>query len=130
MGNNILAARKRLGFSQEFVARAVHVSVRTYRAWEQGMWDPTDVQVLMLSHVLDSSPEYLCGRRSVEREEEIARARQVMDLLECLTPDGQRRAIAYLQDIKGNPKLCRKTPHRAPERPMGQPLERAHGASA
>ena len=45
--------RKRLGYSQEFVAEAIETSVRTYQKWESGETTPNGHFLLRLLNILD-----------------------------------------------------------------------------
>lgn len=107
MGSRLLEVRRRLGLTQELVARSLSISVREYRAWEKDLWEPSDREMDRLARVLHVSQEYLRGERTPELEREIDRRCRINRLSCELTADGQLRAIVYIMDILGNPKYNR-----------------------
>jgi putative transcriptional regulator len=54
----IITLRKHLKCSQAVFARALNVSLRTIQAWEQGLREPSDVALKLLS-IASKRPEVL-----------------------------------------------------------------------
>lgn len=56
--NEIISLRKDLNCSQAVFARALNVSLRTIQAWEQGLREPSDAALKLLS-IARKKPEIL-----------------------------------------------------------------------
>ncbi len=56
--DEIVSLRKRLKCSQAVFARALNVSLRTIQAWEQGLREPSDAALKLLS-IASRRPEVL-----------------------------------------------------------------------
>lgn len=56
--NEIISLRKDLNCSQAVFARALNVSLRTIQAWEQGLREPSDAALKLLS-IARKQPEIL-----------------------------------------------------------------------
>lgn len=57
----LIETRKRRGYTQVYLAKAVGVSERTIRDWEHSTGEPTGEHLLILAHYLDINPDYLLG---------------------------------------------------------------------
>ena len=68
MINNIKAARKSKGYTQEKIGELLHVSQRSVASWETGTKEPDCGTLLKLADLYDVTVDYLLGRDADPRE--------------------------------------------------------------
>ena len=121
-GKRIVAARERLGWSQQDLANAMHTSQPTIQRYESGSRDPKSSVVVMLSSVLGVTVSYLLGVTDNMEESDIQNVRSLSDdeslLIDCYrsVSDGGREAIMtvaqtlarYPIDRNGEPILSNR----------------------
>ena len=63
MSHNIRILRKKAGLTQIDVAKALGVSIATFRRWEAGETAPTGTRIVELAKVLNVEPENLVSEK-------------------------------------------------------------------
>ena len=67
ISNNIRILRKKANLTQIDVAKALGVSIATFRRWEAGETAPTGTRIVELAKVLQVEPESLVLEKSVNQ---------------------------------------------------------------
>lgn len=61
-GKRLREMRIARGMTQQFLADAIHVELRSYQCYEQGTRQPSLKLIVALADILDISTDYLLGR--------------------------------------------------------------------
>lgn len=61
-GKRLNAIRKKRGYTAQYMADALSVSLRTYRHYESNYSFPSSESLVIIANVLDVSIDYLLGR--------------------------------------------------------------------
>lgn len=68
LNKNIYNLRKERGFSQEYMAEKINVSIQTISNWELGETSPNPEQLLLLSKTLETSVDNLLGNDMIFKD--------------------------------------------------------------
>lgn len=68
LGENIKAIRKNKGFTQEELARHLHVTRQTISKWEKGLSAPDANVLLCMAEILDVSVAELLNTDQIEQK--------------------------------------------------------------
>ncbi len=102
---NLKAARKAKGLSQEELAAKIHVVRQTVSKWEKGLSVPDSDLLIALSEALDTPVSVLLGEKVVEKEPDdlkaIAEKLEVINLQLAERKRAGRKALHWVFIILG-----------------------------
>lgn len=107
IGNNIKAARKALGMSQDALADAIGSNRVTISQYENGKYLPSVPALQRIADALRTTPAVLTGEEKDERWDESERIRRdpnlriLFDQAKNATPEHIRAAAAMLKALEG-----------------------------
>lgn len=93
LGRNLAAARERAGYTQEQVAEALSISVRSVKKYESGDTVPNAMQLRVLSILFGVSTDYLLGLVSNE-------ASELLSYYDFATPTQRRKMLDLARKIQ------------------------------
>ena len=103
LSDRIRALRKEHGFSQEQMARKLHLTQGAISQWENGLTVPAADQLMALADVFGITVDELLGREQQETPPPPARD-DVAALMADLTPDEQAQVRQYAEFLKSTRK--------------------------
>jgi transcriptional regulator with XRE-family HTH domain len=75
--------RKKFGYTQSDLAKAINSSTSKIAMWETEKRDPTNEDLVMLSDIFEVSTDYLLGITDIEKKNlDLKPSKRVLDLLE------------------------------------------------
>ena len=99
LSDRIRALRKEHGYSQEQMARKLHLTQGAISQWENGLTVPAADQLMALADVFGITVDELLGREQQETPPPQARD-DVAALMADLTPDEQAQVRQYAEFLK------------------------------
>ena len=103
LNDRIRALRKEHGYSQEQMARKLHLTQGAISQWENGLTVPAADQLIALADVFGITVDDLLGREQQETPPPPARD-DVAALMAELTPDEQAQVRQYAEFLKSTRK--------------------------
>ena len=107
LADKIRSLRKAKGFSQEQMARKLHITQGAISQWENGITVPAADQLVTLAEVFEITVDELLGRDPDIKKEapSIAGLRDgLIDLLVDLSPEEEAQLRAFVAGMKANRK--------------------------
>ena len=107
LNERIRELRKKAGYSQQQMARKLHLTQGAISQWENGITVPAADQLSALADVFEISVDELLGRDSGIKKEapSIAGLRDgLIDLLVDLSPEEEAQLRAFVAGMKANRK--------------------------
>ena len=103
LNERIRALRKEHGYSQEQMARKLHLTQGAISQWENGLTVPAADQLIALADVFGITVDDLLGREQQETPPPPARD-DVAALMADLSPEEQARVRQYAEFLKSTRK--------------------------
>ena len=103
LSERIRAIRKEHGYSQEQMARKLHLTQGAISQWENGLTVPAADQLITLADVFGITVDELLGREQQETPPSPARD-DVAALMADLSPDEQAQVRQYAEFLKSTRK--------------------------
>ena len=103
LSERIRALRKEHGYSQEQMARKLHLTQGAISQWENGLTVPAADQLITLADVFGITVDELLGREQHETPPPPARD-DVAALMADLSPDEQAQVRQYAEFLKSTRK--------------------------
>jgi transcriptional regulator with XRE-family HTH domain len=103
LSERIRALRKEHGYSQEQMARKLHLTQGAISQWENGLTVPAADQLITIADVFGITVDELLGREQQETPPPPARD-DVAALMADLTPEEQAQVIQYGEFLKSTRK--------------------------
>lgn len=105
VGDNIKAARLRLGVSQAGMARVLHVSQQTIASWEVNRTEPSAAMLRSISTYLGVTIDYLLDNEPSEAKSESENplagiAYALASGGQSLTPEDEQDIITFIEFLK------------------------------
>lgn len=107
LADKIRSLRKAKGFSQEQMARKLHITQGAISQWENGITVPAADQLVTLAEVFEITVDELLGRDPGTKKEapSVAGLRDgLIDLLVDLSPEEEAQVRAFVAGMKANRK--------------------------
>ena len=103
LSDRIRALRKEHGYSQEQMARKLHLTQGAISQWENGLTVPAADQLMALADVFGITVDELLGREQQETPQPPARD-DVAALMADLSPEEQAQVRQYAEFLKSQRK--------------------------
>ena len=104
LSERLRALRKEHGYSQEQMARKLHLTQGAISQWENGLTVPAADQLIALADVFGITVDELLGREQQETPPPPALDDTLVDLLINLTPAQVQRVKDFVQGMKAADK--------------------------
>ena len=98
----IKAFRREKGYSQEQIARKLHITQGAISQWEKGITTPSAQQIAQLADLLGTTADDLLGREKPVQKPTLDNA--LISLLMALSPAQLQRVKDFVAGMLANPK--------------------------
>lgn len=98
----IKSFRREKGYSQEQVARKLHITQGAVSQWEKGITTPSAQQIALLADLLDTTADDLLGREQPPQQQTLDNA--LISLLMALNPSQIQRVKDFVAGMLANSK--------------------------
>lgn len=108
MKTNLAALRRESGITQQAVADALGVPVRTYASWERGEREFNLEDAVTIAELYKCSVDYLIGSFTKEQEDEYQTKRRLEAALARLNAEGLNKTLDYVIDLDASGRYSRE----------------------